>query len=730
MALSDLYVLMQGLQQPILDKNTGLPLAGGTLNFYEDNSRNTRKNVYELTGSPPNYTYSPLPNAMTLSTIGTPMDAAGNPTAIYYKPYDDAGNPQLYYITVYDSLGNFQYSLEAWPNQPLANEPTNEAVSYGTNLLSNPQFAFVNFNPSFGVTIAASGSTSVAIAPGWTLLAAGTGTIIVNQTSVTGSAGFATNPAYQLTIAASGSLTSLQLSQTLNNNPNVWYANGENMGYVATSVSFGNNGTVSIDYVPSIGPIENLLEKTNNTGSFLTYYNTAQLTNPENTANSITGYANIVVTLPTTGTINITSLQCISMATDLSPVAYDQQPVNRQLDYLGHYYIPRLAYKPIRSYLIGWDFPVNPAQIFAASGIVNLQALGANSSFYAWDQLILYQSITNGVSVSRGTYGELVLTTANPASIAMIQYLGATEAKRIFSDRISCCVTGSTTQTGGITGTVSLWACSDSALPVLAASTYKSIVATLNATGGVATRNGTWTECPRNGLGEALFTLGAASSTNSEANDIDLSGWDFAGNAAVANATFFAIVVGFAPTVANATITMRSIGLCPGDIPSRPAPQTPVEVQTDCEKYYEKSYTTNTLAGTESTVGQLTIGMDASVPNAGSPYASFIQETAFSFQFATPKRIPATQGFPTVTLYSPQTGASGNVSEVIRGTGSTVNDALVTTVWGTAIIGDKNASYQVVGGTSTAWNASGPLTPLITYINFHYVADARLGLVA
>ena len=42
-----------------------------------------------------------------------------------------------------------------------------------------------------------------------------------------------------------------------------------------------------------------------------------------------------------------------------------QNSVNRQNDYLFHYYNPLLQYKPIESFLIGWDFPVNPAQPLA-----------------------------------------------------------------------------------------------------------------------------------------------------------------------------------------------------------------------------------------------------------------------------------------------------------------------------------------------------------------------------
>jgi len=62
--------------------------------------------------------------------------------------------------------------------------------------------------------------------------------------------------------------------------------------------------------------------------------------------------------------------------------------VPRQIDHLFHYYKPLLAYKPIPSALIGWDFPTNPAQ-FGVTGSTG--AIGANKSAYAWDQTILFQ---------------------------------------------------------------------------------------------------------------------------------------------------------------------------------------------------------------------------------------------------------------------------------------------------------------------------------------------------
>ena len=67
--LDSRYIPSIAFQQFLVDKDTGLPLSGGYIEFYEDNSRLTPKPVFQLTGSPPNYTYSPLSNPFKIPVI-------------------------------------------------------------------------------------------------------------------------------------------------------------------------------------------------------------------------------------------------------------------------------------------------------------------------------------------------------------------------------------------------------------------------------------------------------------------------------------------------------------------------------------------------------------------------------------------------------------------------------------------------------------------------------------
>ena len=115
MSLNPLYIPLYQLQQYFVDKDTGAPLAGGKVYFYSDVNRTVAKNVYELQGNSANYTFSPLPNPVILSAVGTPVDVNGNDIVIYAYPFDANGNSELYYVVVQNYLGVPQFTRQAVP---------------------------------------------------------------------------------------------------------------------------------------------------------------------------------------------------------------------------------------------------------------------------------------------------------------------------------------------------------------------------------------------------------------------------------------------------------------------------------------------------------------------------------------------------------------------------------------------------------------------------------------
>lgn len=141
MALDPKYVVTSDLESYFVDKDSGLPLAYGVVTFYRDTNKSVKKPVYQITGTAPNYGYSPLINPIILSGAGTFQDESGNNIVPYYYPYDDNGNLDLYYITVYNSAGVLQFTRIGWPNEAQGNDTfTAQEINY----IPNGQFVAHN----------------------------------------------------------------------------------------------------------------------------------------------------------------------------------------------------------------------------------------------------------------------------------------------------------------------------------------------------------------------------------------------------------------------------------------------------------------------------------------------------------------------------------------------------------------------------------------------------------
>lgn len=140
MPLDIKYIPATYFQEYLVDKDTGLPLAAGTITTYKDDARTELKPMYRITGTPPNYSYVELPNPLTLSSIGTIQDGVGNDINPYFYPYDADGNIELYYIEVENAGAIPQWTREGVPN---VSAPEEEAEDF-TNYVTNGQFAVHN----------------------------------------------------------------------------------------------------------------------------------------------------------------------------------------------------------------------------------------------------------------------------------------------------------------------------------------------------------------------------------------------------------------------------------------------------------------------------------------------------------------------------------------------------------------------------------------------------------
>src|SRR6266478_8222714 len=159
MSISTLYIPLFTIEEVILDKDTGLPLSGGIVSFFRDSQRTTPKDVFQISGVSPNYTFTDVGAVFTLGLSGTFVDGNGNPFVPYAFPYDAAGELDLYFVTVVSAGGVPQFTREAVPYVPPGNVPPEDRTNT-ENELCNPQFVEVNF-PAGITTLSLTGSNIV-----------------------------------------------------------------------------------------------------------------------------------------------------------------------------------------------------------------------------------------------------------------------------------------------------------------------------------------------------------------------------------------------------------------------------------------------------------------------------------------------------------------------------------------------------------------------------------------
>lgn len=703
MTFFDSLVVSPPIQTYFVDKTTGAPLSAGVVAFYEDENRTVLKPIYQITESPPgNYSYSQLNNPVTLSSVGTFADNNGNDINVFLYPYFgtpfdiEQGIEELYYVTVYSSGLVLQETRSAWPPNSQGGGGNESGFDESFNQVINSQFVSVLFG---GATIySVTGTQSTLVAPGWYVLTTGTGTFTVTQVPIAlGADVTETNPPYALQIASTG-VTTISLYQQMDASP-LLFAGLSVSGSVSVASLGGSTGQlVTVNYVPSSGNMTQLASGVTAASGLFASIEGSKNIPIDNADAAPGGYVRFMITLQPSVTFQVTSAQMVRVAELASPVEYLQESTPQQINGLFNFYNEPLQYKQIPSYLVGWDFPLNPVQFLGST--VAASAIGANKSKYVWDQTIIFQSADSGVGVTRGTAGELLLTAAAATQMAVIQYLPQTMARKVLNSPACVHLSAKTSAALGVKTTVSLWYTADVSLPVITDATNNSLVLTLDANGKPATLNGTWLEVP-NLNNTQIATIATSSTTNF--NDYALSGWDLSGIAGVNTATFFAIVAGTASVAISETIGINSISLQAGDIATRPAPQTQDEVFRECQYYYQKSFNQNVVPANNTGT---TAGVYYDVQSVAGSNAGYI-----AVRFTVPMRVtPVSQPI----TYNPSAGTTGRIFNYSTG-------AVYASTQLSA--GSLSVSGFVLTGTSDAGGGAGNL------IGVNWTADARLGII-
>lgn len=578
------------------------------------------------------------------------------------------------------------------------------------NQITNPQFSHVNFAPGQIPTFTST-ALETPIAPGWSVVTTGSGTITVEQLQFTGSDGIGTNPSYGIAITNNG-FSTVTLRQRFNGNGALWSSQAVALsltGNASSATAF----TATVNYsdaqdVPIL--ISNALQ----TG-YATYTGSAAMPVSTNTDEPATAWTELDISWVGNVTVNLTSIQLVGQAVPVE-IPYSQVTLEQEANHEFWYYNPKLQYKPIPSYALGWDFAFNPCQELGTT--ISAQATGANGSTYIADQTILFQTVNSGITATVTKAGLNITATAT-TSFALIQYLDTPTTYELLHQRLSTYIKVSKTG-AALTGNIRLYWTATSPLPVVTTPDYDSLVTAI--TTGNPTVLGTWTEVPRSNLGLAQFPV----STASGAAPVMFSGWD-ATAVNTSAAVYFAIVVTFGTMTMADVLTVNCISLCGGDIATRPAPLTLQQTREGLGYYYETSFPAGPASGalSSSVMAVPQIGMNSG-GGGGAVTQSYAQtfNQPFIYKAANPKVTFLSEGgtINTITMTTYNAGIAANAGEasaVTTGSGTIWNYDICRT---SILMSSFNASAFGPTGSGAS------LVPFYSVGTYNYIADARPGV--
>jgi hypothetical protein len=734
MALDDRYIVASDLEGYFVDKDSGLPLASGTLSFFRDSSRNVPKPVYQLSGSPPNYTYTLLPNPVTLSSVGTPQNALGDNIVIYYYPFDDDGNIDLYYVSCDSSGAVNQFTREAWPpNVSQSINPNDQPFSI-SNQISNSQFTRTFINEGLPITYNVTGATDqeFSFAPNWFFSISGTGSVTVSVVEISGNTNIVTSPPYLIDVSISGGVTECNLIQRFNTNSGLWASTaGRDIFLSGTLVARNENlGTTGLQMFyreSGGGPITTIMD--------VSFDNSQYFELRDETDNPVPlsinpdlgkdGYVDVGISFITGSHVRLTSIQLIPSQTSTSPnfFSYEDMSSNREQAFLGDYFIPKLEQKQIESMLTGWDFPLNPSQ-FGATGNIPTAGLG-----YIWDQTTAVSLSVSNVSFGRNTTtnGIHFVTSGANNAFYIMQYLEGNQAKKIIGNKLSVNVNAYKSAAGGnvVTRTYLFRAPLASIFPIIPLS-----IGSVSPSGIFTITQAGWTEIPRSGLDTAtanLSVVNSASDINNGNNDYGFSGWELTDDSQILDTDKFAIVQTFSYIDIGTDIFVDSISLIPGDIPCRPATKSNILTLEECQYYYEK----NVDPSIDPTAGSTSGLIISSVGPQPGTVSYTVHARFINIKYKSQKRRAV---YP--TLYAPSGASNSALLNAWDGASLDVNVVIliVGANWTQSFSGTSGASFSPVNRANNIANVatgtSGILALAEASILFNYIVDARIGIVA
>jgi hypothetical protein len=606
------------------------------------------------------------------------------------------------------------------------------------NQISNPQFALIDFVSPFTFTKAIFGTYTVNVAPGWKLVLTGIGTTILSQIELSGvdSSGspiIPGNPPFALEIDNTG-WTTAQLIQTFEDNGAI-FANGAiSMSILARA--YVNPELITLTYSPSSpGTPVVVASGTIPVGVFTTLSGAVNLPPSTNTNIGNSASVEMIINLLGTGKIDITNVQflgqSVPLATDFDPAndipPFQEQTIENQINNLFHVYKQSLITEPKTSVLAGWNFPLNPYQFNSRT----ITLVAAQTSYIA-DQTILYQqanplNLKTGVSTVDTSGGLEIIPDVGAGlgatQFALIQYIDPATAAPLWGNYLSSLAKMRIFTPNGTQVPVKMRLIYRTTLPPTISATEPIASWALGSDPVFAAG---WTAiAPQNDpnyiLPNSYDDLGTESYPSFAYDKFDLP-------ASTSATMTLGIVIytmnSLVPTAGiQDAIVFKSISLVPNEFAIETQAETFNEALRKCQFYYEKSYDNTVLPTTAASTPGLVFAEQWGAENGGGDTVFVIR--GFGVRYNEIKRSSA----PVITLYAVTNGASDGVDAFLFNNGIQATSAVIPFSTNWTLNGDGEKGFWATPkNAAELLTAAGPGTYPEGFINFHYTADARLGV--
>lgn len=673
---------------------TGLPLDDTSWAYFLENDiPYLPQTVYQ------NENGTPWPSPVQLSAAGTLQNIFFDPTKVYRIEI----RTNLDNLTPPTQADPLVWLIEDYvPSGGSINPPITTGAIVASNQITNAQFSLINF--ASPLTLTNQTDQTISIAPGWDLVLTGTAAdITLTRLALTSdTTPNPTNAPYALELNLTG-WTTAYLRQRFEQNGILWA--GKN---VTGSLTARINLTPQVITGTLVDSQSNLL-RTVLTGTVTANYTeitgNALLPASTDTQSPPDAYIEYRINLPGSSDISITSIQLVSTNNAVA-LTYEQDTINRQIDHTFNVFKDSILTQSKDSILTGWDFPLNPWQ-FQTRSLTTLTGGGG----YVADQTVIITEAPSSVQVSQAVDGFLQIdsiTSVTQGRIAVIQFIDPRTCASVWESVLSSLAKVNVASvTPGLMPSIKMRLIASNSLP-----TSANPIASWGTTDPVF--DAQWTDV----LSPVADPEYALTDTLS---DYAFNG--FITPPLISDTQTLGIVFYTTGPMSDAVVEslfVKSISLVENEVAIETNHLSFDETLRRCQYYYEKTYRLDVFPGTVDDTGSIIEIVPTIFNSTTTKYR--VNLPAFSYKYMRVKRTET----PDLTFYSPATGLAGKVILSLVDS-NTPLDSIEADIASYTFF-ECNESFQMIPVADQHvefglnLNSTGRL-------NFHFVADARLGIV-